>query len=51
MLQWWRMPRFRVNGLMGVGRLTKENTPNENPKLVPWEMSTTARNNGCAATV
>lgn len=27
--------RFRINGLMGVERVTKENTPNENPKLVP----------------
>lgn len=36
--------RFRINGLMGVGPLPKENTPNENPKLVPWEMSAIARN-------
>ncbi len=36
--------RFRINGLMGVERLTKENSPNENPKLVPWEMSAIARN-------
>ncbi len=44
--------RFRLNGLMGVERLTKENTPNENPKLVPWETSAIARNpRGRAATV
>jgi hypothetical protein len=41
--------RFRINGLMGVERVTTENTPNENPKLVPWEMSAVARNTGRAA--
>ncbi len=35
---------FRINGLMVIERFTKENTPNENPKLVPWEMSAIARN-------
>ncbi len=43
--------RFRINGLMGVERVTKENTPNENPKLVPWEISAIARNTQRAATV